>query len=254
MRLVIYLCVSLLAAIPPAAPVSAQELIVSAAIATKQALEELGRGFMARRPGVVLRYNFGASGDLQKQIEAGAPIDLFISAGQRQMDELQRRSLIVAETRRNLASNVLAAIKPVDSRLDISKPGDLLDSRVLKIAIGNPKTVPAGERAAESLRTLGLWEPLLPKLVLAENVRQVLEFVARGDVDAGFVWVTDVAVRQGEVIEVFRPSEETYRPAVYTGAVVAASRRRALTQALLDFLVSPEGQAVFSRTGFRRAP
>src|SRR4029077_6630996 len=113
--------------IPAAA---AQELTFSVAISMKDATEELGRRFTQSRPGVVLRYNFGASGDLQKQIEAGAPIDLFISAAQRQMDELEKKGLIVAATRRVFARNVLTVIKPADSKVDVTRAADLLDPRV----------------------------------------------------------------------------------------------------------------------------
>ena len=154
------------------APAQAQEVTLSVAISMKEAVEDLGRRFTGARPGVVLRYNFGSSGELQKQIEAGAPIDLFISAAQRQMDELERQQLIVAASRRAFARNVLTVIKPADSRIDLTKPADLLDARVLKVVIGNPKTVPAGQYAEESLRALGLWERLQPKLVFAENVRR----------------------------------------------------------------------------------
>ena len=121
--------------------------MLSVAISMKDAVEEIGRGFAARHPGIQLRYNFGSSGELQKQIEAGAPVDLFVSAAQRQMDELDQKGLIVRDTRRNFARNVLTVIKPADSRLDLSKPQDLLDSRVGRIVIGNPKTVPVGQYA-----------------------------------------------------------------------------------------------------------
>ena len=105
-------------------------------------------------PGVILRYNFGSSGELQKQIEAGAPVDLFISAAQRQMDELQRQGLILPATRRVFARNVLVVIKPAGSALDIAKPADLVD-RVKRIVVGNPKTVPVGQYAEESLKASG---------------------------------------------------------------------------------------------------
>ena len=104
----------------------AQEVVFSVAISMKEAIEELGRSFMAARPGVTLRYNVGSSGELQKQIEAGAPVDLFISAAQRQMDELQAKGLVVAASRRVFARNVLTVIKPMDSKIDIAKPADLL--------------------------------------------------------------------------------------------------------------------------------
>src|SRR3989475_5366915 len=119
----------------------AQEVTLSVAISMKEAVEELGRGFTAARPGVTLRYNFGSSGELQKQIEAGAPVDLFISAAQRQMDELEKKGLVVSQSRRIFARNVLIVIKPADSKIDITKSADLLDARVTRIVIGNPKTV-----------------------------------------------------------------------------------------------------------------
>ena len=234
-------------------PAAAQELTLSVAISMKDAVEEIGRGFMAARPGVVLRYNFGGSGELQKQIEAGAPVDVFISAGARQMDELEAKGLIAGATRRAFARNVLVAIKPVDSRIDLAKPADLLDPRVGRIAIGN-RTVPVGQYTEESLRAVGLWERLQPKLVLAENVRQVLDYVARGEVDAGFVYTTDAALRRDRIVEAFRPSEDTYRPVVYPGAVVAGSKQLALATAFLDLLVGPPGRAVLGRLGFQPAP
>jgi len=232
----------------------AQEVTLSVAISMKDAVEELGRGFMAARPGVTLRYNFGSSGELQKQIEAGAPVDLFVSAAQRQMDELEKKGLIASDTRRIFARNVLTVVKPTDSRVDIAKAADLLESTVGMIAIGNPKSVPAGQYAEESLRALGLWDRLQPKLVFAENVRQVLDYVARGEVDAGFVYTTDAATRMQGVKEAFRPPDDTYRPVIYPGAVVAASKQPALGRAFLDLLESPQGRTVLGRFGFQPPP
>ena len=109
------------------APTSAQELLISAAVSMKDAVIELGPTFTSRRPGVIVRFNFGASGELQKQLEAGAPVDLFISAGQRQMDELEQKALILSASRRVFARNVLVVVKPVDSSIDLVKPVDLRD-------------------------------------------------------------------------------------------------------------------------------
>jgi len=245
---------SLIACLALSAAASAQELTLSVAVSLKEAVEDLGKSFAAARPGVTLRYNFGASGDLQKQIEAGAPVDLFLSAATRQMDELEQKGLIVAASRRAFARNVLTVIKPAGSKVDTSKPADLLEARVTKIAIGHPKTVPAGQYAEECLRALGLWERLQPKLVFAENVRQVLDYVARGEVDAGFVYTTDAAVRAQGVAEAFRPPEDTYRPVIYPVAIVAASRQAALAQAFIDALVGPQGRAVLMRFGFQPPP
>ena len=234
--------------------IAAQEMTLSVAISMKEATEGLGRAFMQSRPGVTLRYNFGSSGELQKQIEAGAPVDVFISAAQRQMDELQQKGLIVLATRRNFSRNVLTVVKSADSTLDVSKPADLLDPRVRRIVIGNPRTVPVGQYSEECLRTLGLWERLQPKLVLAENVRQALDYVSRGEVDAGFVYTTDAAVRATRVKEAFRPGEDTYRPVVYPAAVVKDSRQPALARAFVELLVSADGRAVLTRLGFQPPP
>jgi molybdate transport system substrate-binding protein len=239
-------------ALPTAA--ASQEILVSAAISMKEAVETLGRQFTQGRPRVMLRYNFGSSGELQKQIEAGAPVDLFISAAQRQMDELEQKSLIVTGTRRVFARNVLTVIKPADSKLDISKPADLAVARVQRIVIGNPKTVPVGQYSEESLKALGLWDQLQPKLVLAENVRQALDYVARGEVEAGFVYTTDVAVRSGAVVEAFRPAEDTYPPVTDPVAVATGTKQLALAQAFIALLVSPDGRAVLARLGFQPPP
>ena len=236
------------------APAAGQELTFSAAVSTKEAVEALGRRFAQARPGIVLRYNFGSSGELARQIEAGAPVDLFVSAAARQMDELEQKGLIDPATRRVFARNVLVVVAPPDSRLDLAAPTDLLDARVRTVVVGNPRTVPAGQYAEESLRASGLWDRLRPKLVFAENVRQALDYVARGEVDAGFVYATDAAARRGRVREAFFPPEDTYRPVTYPVAVVKDSRHPATARQFIDLLLGPEGQAVLARLGFRPAP
>ena len=232
----------------------AQEVTLSVAISMKEAVETLGRQFTQGRPGVTLRYNFGSSGELQKQIEAGAPVDLFVSAAQRQMDDLEQKGLIDPTSRRVFARNVLTVVKPSGSGLDISKPADLLDAKVRRIVIGNPRAVPVGQYAEESLKALGLWDRVQPKLVFAENVRQALDYIARGEVEAGFVYTTDIPVRAGQVAETFRPAEDTYRPVTYPVAVVKGSKQPALARAFIDLLVSREGQTALSRLGFQPSP
>jgi molybdate transport system substrate-binding protein len=232
----------------------AEELTLSVAISMKDAVQELGARFARERSGTVVRYNFASSGELQKQIEAGAPVDLFVSAAARQMDELEAKGLIVPATRRVFANNLLVAIKPADSSVDIAKPADLLSPRVQRIVIGNPKTVPVGQYTEESLRALGLWERVQPKLVLAENVRQALDYVARGEVDAGFVYTTDAVARAERVKEAFRPAEDTYRPVTYPVAVVRGARQPALARAFIELLVSAAGRAVLARLGFQPPP
>jgi len=233
---------------------AAQPLTVSAAISMKDAVAEVGRSFTAARSGVTVRYNWGASGELQKQIEAGAPSDVFISAASHQMDELEKRRLIVPGTRRVFARNLLTVIKPADSGVDIVKASDLAEARVTRIAIGNPKTVPAGRYAEESLRALGMLDRVRAKLIFVENVRQALDYVARGEVDAGFVYATDAAARGRAVKEAFRPAEDTYRPVVYPAAVVVGTRQPALALAFVELLTSRDGQTTLARFGFVPPP
>lgn len=244
------LAVALVLLLAGAAPASAQELTLSVAISMKDVVEELGRRFAVSRGAPVLRYNFGSSGELEKQIEAGAPVDVFVSAGARQMAQLEAKGLVVAATRRDFARNVLVAIEPADSAVALHRPADLLDPRVERIVIGNPRTVPAGQYAEESLRSLGLWERLRPRLVLAENVRQALEWVARGEVDVGFVYATDAALRRGRAREAFRVPPETHSPIVYPAAVVAATRQAPLARVFVEFLTGRDAGAVLARFGF----
>src|SRR2546430_8025659 len=131
---VIFVVLAILSVTGIPAP-SAQELTFSVAISMKEATEELGRRFMQSRAGVVLRYNFASSGELQKQIEAGAPVDLFLSAAPRQMDELEKKGLIVPATRRGFAPHVLTILKPATSTIDNGQPTQLLQPPVNKIVI-----------------------------------------------------------------------------------------------------------------------
>jgi len=228
----------------------AQELTLSVAISMKEAVEGIGRLLVQSRSGVRLHYNFGGSGELQKQIEAGAPVDIFVSAADRQMDELDRKGLVLRGSRRTFARNALSVVVPADTRLMISQAHDLVQPQVQRIAIGNPKTVPAGQYAEASLRTLGLRDAVRERLVYGENVRQVLEYVVRGEVEAGFVYVTDLTARPGSVEEAFRPPRNSYAPVTYPVAVVAGSRHPALAEAFISLLLSREGQDILARFGF----
>jgi molybdate transport system substrate-binding protein len=250
-RVAILLALGLAAAPGPA---RAQELTVSVAVSLKEAADEIGRRFTQGRAGVRLRFNLGASGELQKQIEAGAPVDVFVSAAQRQMDELERAGHIDPGTRIVFARNVLVAIKPPDTALDIPGPSNLLDRRVQRIGIGNPRTVPAGQYAEEALRAVGVWDRIQPKLVLAENVRQVLDYVVRAEVDVGFVYATDAVTRLGRVRLAFAVPEDAHRPIVYPAAVLKTTRAPDLARAFVEFLRGPEAQEVVGRLGFEPPP
>jgi len=229
------------------------ELLVSGAISLRESLQRIGALFEQRHPGVKVVFNFGASGVLQQQIERGAPVDVFVSAAPKQMDNLQAKGLILDDTRRTLTANQVVLIKPSNFRFDLASFKDLMRLEVKRIAIGNPRTVPAGEYAREMLTSLKVWDALEPKLILTENVRQALVYVIRGEVEAGLVYATDAQSAGREVEVVAAAPKGSHRPVIYPIAVVTASKVPALARAFVDLALSDEGQEVVRAHGFRSA-
>jgi molybdate transport system substrate-binding protein len=226
------------------------EILVSAAISLKDAMEEIGTTYK-KQTGVDVRFNLGASGLLQKQIEAGAPVDVFASAGSRQMDELQSRNLILTYTRRDLVRNSLVLVVPGDSQKPIRSFEELDDPQIDTLAIGNPKTVPAGQYARQVLNNLKLWRKLKPRLILAENVRQVLDYVARGEVKAGIVYATDVLIARGRVSIAARAEENLHDPILYPIAAVKGSQNLKDAQRFINLALGEAGQKILKRHGFQ---
>lgn len=247
---------SMLLALTLAAGPAAQagEMLVSAAASLREALQEAGQAFQTQHPGAKVAFNFGASGALASQIEQGAPVDAFASANQEHLDRLARQGLLLDQTRRDFTANALVLIQPGHGPA-LAQPGDLLGSQVRRLALGDPATVPAGQYARQALTSLGLWEALRPKLVLAADVRQVREYVLRGEVDAGLVFASDMARRPGaeplpaRVALTLDPG--LHDPILYPAAVLKGSRQPREAAAFLDFLVSPAGQAILARWGFQ---
>jgi molybdate transport system substrate-binding protein len=228
----------------------AEAIVVSAAASLQNAFREIGQQYEAHT-GARVDFNFGASGALQKQIEAGAPVDVFASAGRSQMDALAAQGLIVAETQQNFARNALVLIVPANEPETVRSFAELSGARVKKLAIGNPKTVPAGQYAEQALTRLGLWQALQPRLVLAENVRQVLDYVARGEVEAGLVYATDVAAAAAQVRLAASAPDDSHAPILYPIAVVRASRQPAAARAFLSEVTSAAGQRILQKYNFR---
>jgi molybdate transport system substrate-binding protein len=242
------------APLPSASGASNTELLVSAAISLKEPLREIGARFEQRHPGVRVVFNWGGSGALQQQIEHGAPVDVYISAAAKQMDQLEAKGLLLDETRRTFATNLLVLIAPSVRRSDLTSLKDLTKSEIKHIAIGNPRTVPAGQYAREMLLSAGLWAMLLPKLIFTEHVQQALAYVARGEVDAGLVYATD-AQSAGGVVRVVANATEGSAPLVrYPIAVITTSRRAALARAFVDLALSEMGQRILKAHGFLPPP
>ena len=236
----------------PSASGQNRPILVGAAISLKESFSEIG-GIYERRTGTKITFTFGSSGELEKQIEAGAPVDVFASAAEREMDELQAKNLIDRATRSDFARNSLVLVVPTNSKLQVQSFSDLAKPGVTKIAIGNPKTVPAGQYAEQLLRNTQIWPKIDSRLILAENVRQVLDYVAREEVDAGIVYATDVQVAQGKVSVAARAADGDYSPIWYPLAVVRDSASANAAKAFVDLVLSPEGIQILKKHGFQPA-
>jgi molybdate transport system substrate-binding protein len=231
--------------------VSADEITVSAAISLKNAFEEIAKLYGNKYTGTKVRLNFGASGDLVSQIMGGAPVDVFASAAQKDMDDLTAKGYIVPGSRADFVKNTIVLITP--------KPGpvksfrDLASGKVKLIAAGNPNTVPAGRYAAEIFDFYKITGSVKDKLVYAENVRQVLDYVARGEVDAGIVYATDAAVRPAETHIAVEAPDGSHKPVIYPIAAVKGTKYESAARAFIDMVLSEEGGAILKKYGFRLA-
>jgi molybdate transport system substrate-binding protein len=225
----------------------AKDLLVSAAASLTNAFTEMKEPFEKAHPGTSLVLNFASSGALLKQMEQGAPVDVFASADQATMDKAEK--LMDPATRADFAGNSLVLIVPADSTLSLRNPEELKDEAFKLVAIGNPDSVPVGRYTKGALEA-GLYEALTPKFVLAETVRQALDYVARGEVQAGFVFATDAALRADKVKVA---AEVTgHKPIIYPIALLAASQNKDMGQAFVNFVKSEEGQDILGKFGFKR--
>jgi molybdate transport system substrate-binding protein len=232
-----------------AAPVA---LNVSAAASLTDALKEINVIYMQDNPGVTVTSNFGSSGTLQKQIENGAPTDIFVSAAAAQMDALQKEKLIIDDSRQDLLINKVVLIVPAGNPLGITDFKGLVFDKVVKIAIGDPKSVPAGTYGQQVFDKLGISDAVKSKLVLGSDVRQVLTYVESGNVDAGIVYLTDAKTSSKVVIAANAPDDINAK-IVYPVAVVKASKSADAARAYEKYLFGSKAKAVFDKYGFTMA-
>ncbi len=223
------------------------ELTVSVAASVQDAMKEVQAAYQETAPNVTIVYNFGSSGSLAQQIAQGAPVDAYLSAAPKWMDDLAAQGEIVEGSRKDLLLNSLVLIAP-KAASGVTGFADLATDKVSKIAIGEPASVPAGEYAKESLTALNLFEAVQPKLVLGKDVRQVLAYVETGDVDAGLVYATDARISD-QVRGVTNAPAETYSPIVYPVAALKGEDAEA-AQAFINFLSTDEAIAIFEEYGF----
>lgn len=226
-----------------------QPVLVFAAASLANVLGDMDKAFTGRT-GIRVTSSLAASSMLAKQIEAGAPADVYFSADLQWMDYLQQRGLLRAGSRRNLVGNSLVLIGPSSSSLRVSIAPGIDLARLLRggrLAVADPDSVPAGIYARQALVKLGVWNRIVPRLVRAENVRAALEYVARGDAPLGIVYRTDALVeKRVRIVSVF--PADTHRPIVYP---VALTRRASPAAArYLAYITSAEAQPTFRKWGF----
>ena len=224
------------------------KLTVSSAISLKDVMEEIKSAYQKQHPQVEIIYNFASSGSLQRQIEQGAPVDVFISAATDKMDALQKQDLILPETRRDLFKNQMVLIVPQDIN-KISNFTDLTNNNLKAIALGEPKSVPAGKYAREVLTFFNIANQVNAKAVYAKDVRQVLNYVATGNADAGIVYFTDAQISDRVKIVATAPAN-SHSPIVYPVAVIKDSSNPEAVQNLVEFLTTPQAQSLFTKYGF----
>ncbi|MGB3513741.1 MAG: molybdate ABC transporter substrate-binding protein [Microcoleaceae cyanobacterium] len=231
---------------PTTSPVN---LTVSAAASLKDAMEEIKPIYEQQNPNISLTLNLASSGSLRQQIEQGAPVDLFISASPYHINMLQKKGLIVEETSRDLLKNQMVLIVPTENTAAVKTFQDLTKDTIKNISIGEPESVPAGKYGKEVLTYLGIYETLEPKIVFAKNVRQVLNYVATGNVDAGIVYRTDTNASDAVKIVANAP-DNSHTPVIYPIAVIKDSKNIEAAKKLEDFMFTSEAKAVFEKYGF----
>ncbi|OYD97897.1 molybdate ABC transporter substrate-binding protein [Nostoc sp. 'Peltigera membranacea cyanobiont' 210A] len=232
-------------------PVIAQSntsILVSAAASLKEALEEIKPLYQQSKSNINISYNFGASGALQQQIEQGAPADIFISAGKKQVDALEQKGLLLPGSRTNLANNRLVLIVAQDV-VGINSFYNLTDSKIKKIAIGEPRSVPAGQYGEQVLKKLKLYDRLKSKFVFANNVRQVLAAVESGNAEAGLVYATDAKI-SNKVKVVVAADDKFHSPIVYPVAIIKSSKNPSAAKEFVQFLSGSEVKTVLRKYGF----
>jgi len=248
-----FICIMALTAVfmPTCHARAAGTILVCAAASMSDAFRDAGGRFESENPDIRVEYNFAASGSLMRQMELGAPVDVFVSADRRTMDKAVKKGLVAGQTVKQFASNSLVLVVPGGSATGLGGLRGLVSEKVRWVAVGNPLTVPAGSYARDALTAAGIWDALAQKLVLAENVRQVLDYVRRGEVDAGVVYATDAAAAKGQVR--VAATIETATPVSYSAAAAQGAPNRRDAERFVAYLAGEKAAVILGKYGFGRA-
>lgn len=235
----------------PAGTAAAADITVSGAASLTNAFTDVKDAFEKAHSDIHVATNFAASNPLLQQMREGAPVDVFASADQDTMNKAEQEKLIDPATRRNFVANSLVLIVPLSARDSgpVTSAADLGKAR--RLAVGNPDSVPAGRYARASLQAMGQWDALQPLMVQGESVRQVLDYVSRGEADAGFVYATDAFIAKDKVAIVDTMSG--HEPILYPVAVTSTAKDKAAARAFVEYLFTPDGRAILARYGFSEA-
>lgn len=229
---------------------AAQPLTVAAASDLHAALPEVGGAWM-RRSGETVQFTFGASGDLARQIEQGAPVDLFLAADESYVEKLCAAGLLLPDTQRVYARGRLALATPRRTKVAVRSLADLLLPAVRHVAIANPTHAPYGRAAREALQEAGIWQQVQNRLVFASNVRQATQMVETGNADAGII---ALAGAEEAEIEWTTLDDGLYRPLRQTLAVVNRAPHAQAARDFAHFLCGPAGRRILARHGFALPP
>ena len=237
------LCVAL------SSSLQAETIKVGAAVSLKDAFADIAKTFAADT-GDTLEFTYGASGQVATQIKSGADLDVFVSAAEKQVDDLVKAGKIDAATRRVVCGNTLVLVVPAGSTFKPASADELKPDAVKRLAVGEPKTVPAGQYAGEALKSLELDDAMKDKIVFGANVRQVLAYVERGEVTAGIVYGTDAKSSGKKVTMAFTFDDKTHAPIVYPAAVITSTAHAAAAKKFLDYLAGDKAKAALIAHGF----
>jgi len=234
----------------PAPVARAEALVVSAAASLTTAFKDIEPAFKAAHPGVDVVMNFASSGVLYRQIERGAPADVYASANPKWMQKAVKSGFVSGDAVKIFAHNVLVLAVPAGNPAGVKTLSDLTDNGVKRIGIGTPETVPAGQYAESALTAMGMYARLKPRFIFCETVRQVLDYLSRDEVDCGFVYRTDTVKAGDKVVIIQEISLE--KPVTYPIAVLKESAVSNLAQLFVDFVTGSEGMILLEAQGFKR--
>ena len=227
---------------------NADEILVAAAASLTDALKDIGKAYQAKSKHKIL-LTLGPSNFLARQIDEGAPADMFFSADLAQMDLLEKNGRLEPGSRKNLLSNQLVIVVPADSKLAIASPKDLLKSDVKKIALADPAAVPVGVYTSKYLADEGLRDKMKPKIVPVLDVRATLASVESGNVEAGFVYKTDAAISK-KVKIVFEVPIEKGPKITYPVALIKESKKKEAARDFMNYVSGAAGKSAFKKYGF----